>query len=141
MSEVHDDYKREHEVKRSTNRSFGFVMTVAFAVVALAPLVKGHPVRWWAAPIAAVFLLVTLVAPRVLAPLNLLWFKLGLLIGKVTSPIFLGVFFYFVLTPLALFLRVLGKDFLRLHRDGGAASYWIPRSPPGPEPASLRRQF
>lgn len=138
---MHEDFKREHEVARSTNRSFGLVMTAGFLFVACAPLVKQHAPRLWALPIAATILLVTLVVPRALGPLNTIWFKFGLLLGKITSPIFLALFYYLMLTPLALVLRLTGKDFLRLHPDTKTGSYWIPRSPPGPEPASLRRQF
>lgn len=116
-------------------------MAGAFVVVALAPLVHHRSVRVWAVPVACLFALVALVAPRALEPLNRLWFALGLLMGRITSPIFLAIFYYVVLTPLALLMRTTGKDFLRLRRDGAAASYWIERVPPGPEPASLRRQF
>jgi hypothetical protein len=141
MSSTHEDFEREHEVRRATNRKFGLVMAGAFAFVALAPMVSGKAMRLWAAPIAGVFLVLTLFVPHVLEPLNKLWFALGLLIGRITSPIFLAAFYFLVLTPLALLMRITGKDVLRLRRDGAAGSYWIPRTPPGPEPSTLRRQF
>lgn len=141
MTGTHEDLKREHAVTQSTNRSFGFVMAAGFTLFTLAPLFSHQPVRLWTAPIAAGFLLATLAAPRVLRPLNQVWFNLGLRIGKITSPIFLALFYYGLLTPLALAMRIRGKDFLRLRTDRAATSYWIPRVPPGPEPSSLRRQF
>jgi hypothetical protein len=141
MSSTHEDLRREHAVRRSTNRSFGLVMTAAFVVVTLGPLLRHHEVRLWAAPIAALFLVLTLAAPKALDPLNRLWFYFGLLLSRVTSPIFLAVFYYLVVTPLALLMRATGKDPLKLRRDGKAETYWVPRTPPGPEPSTLRRQF
>jgi hypothetical protein len=141
MSSTHEDLRRDHAVARSTNRSFGLVMTVALCAVAFVPVLRGHPPRIWAAVIAAGFALTTAIAPRALEPLNRLWFRFGLLLGRITSPIFLAVFYYVVLTPLALLMRSTGKDVLRLRRDAKASSYWVVRTPPGPEPSSLRRQF
>lgn len=141
MTKMHEDLRREHEVARSSNRSFGFVMAAALTLAALAPMLRGQPLRAWAAALAGVFFVTTLFAPRVLEPLNRLWFKLGLLLSRVTSPVFLALFYYVFLTPLALLMRATGKDVLRLRREKEAGTYWISRTPPGPEPSSLRRQF
>jgi hypothetical protein len=88
-----------------------------------------------------VFALIALLHPVLLAPLNRLWMKLGVLLGKVVSPVALAVVFYSVLTPVAIMIRVTGKDPLRLKLDPAADSYWIPRKPPGPPPDSMRNQF
>jgi hypothetical protein len=79
--------------------------------------------------------------PRVLAPLNKLWTKLGLLIYKVMNPIVLGLLFFVTIMPIGLLMRVFGKDFLRMKIDRNAKSYWIERKPPGPPPQSMRNQF
>ncbi len=79
--------------------------------------------------------------PSLLAPLNRVWTKFGLLLHKVVSPIVLGVMFYLVITPTGLLMRLFGKDPLRLKFDGTAKSYWIPREPPGPKPDSIKDQF
>lgn len=139
MSAAHEDMSREHPVSYSSNRSFGLVMTGFFALVTFAPLLRGNPIRAWTAPIAALFLILTACAADKLAPFNRLWFKLGLLLGSVTSPVFLAIFYYLILTPLALFMRLTGKDFLRLRREPSMGSYWILREPL--EPSSFRRQF
>ncbi len=86
-------------------------------------------------------MLAAIVAPKVLHPLNRVWTSLGLLLGKVVNPIVMGVVFLLAVTPIAVILRLLGKDLLRLRRDPAADSYWIPRDPPGPDPASMSRQF
>jgi hypothetical protein len=91
--------------------------------------------------VASVFALLALVKPALLAGLNRLWMKLGVLLGKVVSPIALGILFYGVFTPLGAVIRITGKDPLRLKFDPDAKSYWIPREPPGPPPGSMTNQF
>jgi hypothetical protein len=91
--------------------------------------------------VSGAFAAVALAKPELLAGLNRQWMKLGILLGKVVSPIALGVLFYCVITPIGLALRLAGKDPLRLKRDPAANSYWIPRDPPGPPPGSMTNQF
>ena len=97
--------------------------------------------RWWAAGVSAVFLLITFTAPSILHPLNVVWTRLGLLIGKITNPIVTGLMFYLIFTPAALLMKALGKDLLNLKYDRTSKSYWIVRDPPGPLPESMRNQF
>jgi hypothetical protein len=138
---AHEDLTREQYVEGSSDRSFGLVIGAAFLLVALSPLRHGHTPRWWALAISVVFALLALVKPALLSRVNRLWMKLGILLGKIVSPIALGVLFYGVLTPLALVIRLAGKDPLRLKLDPRAQSYWIPRKPPGPAPDSMTNQF
>jgi hypothetical protein len=138
---AHEDLYREQHVAGSSDRTFGAVMAGVCILVALGPLRHGHAPRWWALAVASVFALIALLQPMLLAPLNRLWTKLGLLLGKVVSPIALGILFYAVLTPVALVLRFTGQDPLRLKLDRDADSYWIVRKPPGPPPDSMGNQF
>jgi hypothetical protein len=138
---AHEDLTREQYVEGSSDRSFGLVIAAVLLLVALGPLRHGHTPRWWALAVAAVFALVAMAKPALLARLNRLWMKLGILLGKVVSPIALGILFYGVLTPMAVAIRLTGKDPLRLKLDPGADSYWIPRKPPGPSPDSMTNQF
>lgn len=101
----------------------------------------GAPPRVWAIPVAAVFGLIAMVKPALLAGLNRLWARLGVLLGKIMGPLATGVLFYAVFTPIGTVMRLTGKDPLRLTRDPAAKSYWIPRDPPGPPPDSLTDQF
>jgi hypothetical protein len=98
-------------------------------------------VRSWALIVSAVFLALTLIRPSLLHPANRLWTRFGLLLSKVTNPIFTGLLFFLVITPVGLFMRLTGKDFLRLRRDLSASTYWIERLPPGPKPESMPQQF
>ncbi len=99
------------------------------------------PVRWWALVASAVCLTLSLIRPSLLHPANLIWTRFGLLLSKVTNPIFTGLLFFLVITPLGLLMRLAGKDLLRLRRDVNASTYWIERHPPGPKPESMPQQF
>ncbi len=136
----HEAISREHEIKGGSNRSFGIVFCVVFVIVGLWPLMSGEAPRWWSLAIAAVFLLLAFVAPAVLAPLNRLWTKLGLLLSKIVNPVIMAILFFIVMTPIGLMLRLAGKDPLRL-KDSNASSYWIVRDPPGPKPETMKDQF
>jgi hypothetical protein len=137
----HEDYSREEHVKGGTDRGFGLVFAGFFALVSVLSVWKGGVGWHWMAPLAAVFLIAAYTVPRVLAPLNKLWTKLGLLIYKVMNPIVLGLLFFVTIMPIGLLMRVFGKDFLRMKIDRNAKSYWIERKPPGPPPQSMRNQF
>jgi predicted membrane metal-binding protein len=138
---THEDFSRQEEIKPSSDRSFGLVVATFFLIVGFWPLVRAQPIRWWALGVAAVFALLALLWTAALAPLNRLWVKLGALLYKVVSPVVMALLFYVTVTPIALLMRLLGKDPLRLRRDPDAASYWIDRTPPGPSPESMKNQF
>jgi hypothetical protein len=138
---AHEDLEREENLEGSSDRVFGLVFSGAFLVIAAWPLLYKQSPRWWAGGIAVIFLLVALAKPALLAGLNRQWMKLGLLLGKIVSPIALGILFYGVITPLGVILRLSGKDPLRLKYDASGDSYWIPRKPPGPPPDSMTNQF
>lgn len=137
----HESYQREERHEGPSDRSFGIVFAVVFAVIGLLPLVTLRMPRWWAVGIGAGFLVLAMLAPRVLAPLNQVWLRFGLLLHRVVSPIALGIVFFGVVTPMGVIMRLAGKDLLRLRSDASAPSYWIDRQPPGPAPESLRDQF
>jgi hypothetical protein len=137
----HESYERREDVQGSSNRSFGIVFAVVFGVIGLLPFVFGGGLRLWALVVAAAFLALALAAPAVLAPLNRLWLRFGLLLHRIVNPIILGIMFFVVITPIGVLMRLFGKDPLRLKRDGAVRSYWIPREPPGPAPESLKDQF
>jgi len=138
---AHEDLSREQQVEGSSDRSFGLVFAGVFLLIAAWPLWSGATPRWWAGGVAAVFAVIALTKPTLLAGFNRLWIKLGLLLGKFVSPIALGILFFGVLTPIGIVMRLVGKDPLRLKRDAAAGSYWIQRKPPGPPPNSMTNQF
>lgn len=140
---AHEITAREEEsVKSSSDRSFGLVFAGFFTLLALLGIYFGHNDRWpiWLG-LAVAFAVVAFAAPRVLAPLNRLWTKFGLLLHKVISPIILAVIFFLCIMPIGLLMRMFGKDPLRLRMEPETKSYWILREPPGPEPESFKNQF
>ena len=142
MAQTHEDFASRVPVETSSDRSFGLVFFVAFAAYGLWPLLREpRSVRPWALIVGAVFLLLALAAPKALAPLNRLWTKLGLLLGKIVNPIVMGLLFFFTITPIGILLRMMGKDGLHRRFDKKAPSYWIERKPPGPPPESMKNQF
>jgi hypothetical protein len=138
---THEELTRKHAVRGSSDRAFGMVFSVFFALAGLAPLLKHRPMRPWALVLAGLFLLVTALRPAWLHPLNQAWIKLGLLLGRIVNPIVMGLLFFVVVAPTALILRLLGKDPLRLSLDASTRSYWIDRRPPGPSPQTMSNQF
>jgi hypothetical protein len=137
----HEDLSRDQIVEGSSDRSFGLVFAAVFLVIAGWPLIHSESPRWWAAGIAVLFALVAWLKPSVLARSNRLWTKFGLLLGKIVSPIALGILFYGVITPIGAVMRLSGMDPLRLKLSADENSYWIPRKPPGPPPDSMTNQF
>lgn len=137
----HESFERDEPVRGSSDRGFGLVFTALFVLISLGPLVAGHPWRPWALIVAALFLGLALLRPSLLAPLNRLWTRFGLLLHRVTNPLLMGLVFFLAVTPTAFIMRLMGKDPLRLRIDRSAKSYWIDRTPPGPEPDTMRNQF
>jgi hypothetical protein len=124
-----------------TERNFGIVFAIVFAIVGLGPLYRSGTVRWWAIALGAAFLVCAFVAPQLLRPANHLWFKFGLLLHHVVNPIVMGALYFGAVVPMGLLVRALGKDLLHLKFNKEAASYWIRRDPPAPPIGSMTKQF
>ena len=124
-----------------SNRTFGVVFAVVFGIIALWPVLSGRVPRLWALVIAGGFVVVALVAPRLLSPLNRVWFHIGLALHRIINPIVMGIIYYGTVVPVGLILKARGKDLLRVKRDPDARSYWIVRDPPGPPRGSMTKQF
>jgi len=138
---VHETLTRNEEVKGSSDRAFGVVFTVVFLIIGLWPLMSSAGPRIWALVVAGLTLTAALAYPSVLAPLNRLWTRFGLLLHKVTNPLIMGLVFFLTVTPTALIMKMLGKDPLNRKIDRNAKTYWIDRSPPGPSPETMKNQF
>jgi hypothetical protein len=139
---THEAQRSAHEdVKMGSERGFGLVFAVVFAIVGLWPLKAGLEPRAWALGVAAACLSAGLLLPALLRPLNILWFRFGMLLGRIMTPIVMAVLFYGVVLPIGFIMGLRGHDPLRLRMDRSATSYWIDRTPPGPEPESLRNQY
>ena len=125
-------------VKISSNRSFGFLFFVVFFVVSLWPLKSQGDLRLWAFILSLVFLVLGVLNSKLLTPLNKLWFKFGILLGSIVSPIVMGAVFFIVVTPIGLIMRLLGKDLLRINKNKTISTYWINRDK---QKNSMKKQF
>ena len=114
------------KIKVSSNKSFGIVFFIFFIAVAFYPLVNNEEYRLWALIISLVFLILGLINSSVLTPLNLLWFKFGMLLGRIVSPIIMALVFFGVVTPTGLLMKFFQKDLLKLKKKDNK-SYWIER--------------
>lgn len=138
---AHEDLRRDEEIEIGSDRAFGIVFASVFLVVSLWPLLSGGAIRVWAAIASALTFAAATFCPSLLTYPNRLWTKFGILLGRIVSPVALGIIFYLVVTPTGLLMRLLGKDPLRLKSDPNGQSFWIPRDPPGPPPGSMTNQF
>ena len=125
------------DLKISSNRSFGIVFFVVFLLIALYPLTYGGEIRIWSLIISLIFLILGLLNSKILAPLNKIWFKFGILLGKIVSPLVMGIIFFLVVTPIGFIMRLLGKDVLNLKYNNNR-SYWIEKN--GPK-SKMKNQF
>ena len=119
--------KRNSNIKISSNRNFGLVFFIVFLIVSIWPLTYDEPVRIWSAIISLVFLVLGLMNSKLLTPLNKLWFKFGMILGAIVSPVVMGVVFFLVVTPIGLIMRIIGKDVLNKKFDKKKITYWIKR--------------
>jgi hypothetical protein len=140
MHSTHENLERGAEVRMSSDRAFGLVMAAACGLIGFWPLLHRKPVRWVPIALCAGFLLLGLLRPSILHPLNRLWTVLAVALNRVTNPIVCGLLFFLVITPVAWVMRLRGKDPLRLRPDPDSKTYWIER-PPGPDAESMRLQF
>ena len=125
------------KIKVSSNRSFGIVFFIFFLIIAVYPFLKDVNLRIWSLIISSIFLILGLLNSKLLTPLNKIWFEFGIFLGKIISPLVMGIIFFFVVTPIGLFMRMLKKDLLNLKYNSDE-SYWIKRSEPK---SKMKNQF
>ena len=125
------------DIKISSNRSFGIVFFVVFFIIAVYPIFKGGDLRVWSIVISLIFLVLGILNSKLLLPLNKIWFKFGLFLGKLVSPIVMGIIFFLVVTPIGLFMKLLGKDLINLKLNK-KNTYWIEK---GEQKSKMKNQF
>ena len=121
----------------SSNRSFGIVFFIVFLIISIWPLHYGENIRIWSLIISIIFLILGIINSKILSPLNKVWFKFGIFLGKIISPLIMGFIFFLVVTPIGIIMRLLGKDVLNLKYNKNK-SYWIEKT--GPK-SKMKNQF
>ena len=125
------------DIKISSNRSFGIVFFIVFLLIAIYPFLDGNDLRIWSLLISFVFLIFGLINSKILTPLNKIWFKFGLFLGKIISPLIMGFIFFIVVTPIGIIMRLLRKDLLNL-KYNQKKTYWTEKV--GPK-SKMKNQF
>ena len=125
------------QISKSSNKSFGIVFFIVFLIIAFYPLFYEGSLRIWSLIISITFLILGLTNSKVLTPLNNIWISFGIILGKVISPLIMGIIFFFVVTPIGVFMRIIGKDLLNL-KFTKQKSYWIENNQPK---SKMKNQF
>jgi hypothetical protein len=123
--------------KVNSNRGFGIVFCVVFLLISFWPSIEGQSLRIWALTVSLIFLVLGLLNSKLLSPFNLIWVKFGEVLGRIIAPIAMGVVYFIIITPIGLFMRLIGKDLLRT-KFSKNNSYWIKREK---NIGSMKRQF
>ena len=113
-----------NEIKLPSNKSFGLLFFVVFSLIAIYQYKINSSINFVLIFIALLFLLLGIINSKILTPFNKLWMKFGLLLGKIVSPIIMGVIFFFVITPISFILKIFKKDVLNLKKNN-TKSYWV----------------
>ena len=127
----------EKKIKVSSNKSFGIVFSIFFLLISVYPLLNNDPIYYWSLFVSFIFLVLGLMNSKILSPLNLLWFKFGILLGKIVSPVVMGIIFFLVVTPISIILKIFRKDVLNLKFNNNK-TYWIVKD--GPK-SNMKKQF
>ena len=111
-------------IKIGSNRIFGLVFSIVFLIIALWPLKNGYEIRNWSLIVSVIFFILGLINSKILTPINKIWFRFGLLLGKIVSPLVMGIVYFIVVTPIGLLMRIFGKDILNLKKNN-KNTYWV----------------
>tara|TARA_B100000767_G_scaffold238724_1_gene233605 strand:+ start:418 stop:807 length:390 start_codon:yes stop_codon:yes gene_type:complete len=128
---------KNNKIKLGSNRSFGVVFFIFFSIVSIYPLLNDNSIRLWSLIVAIVFLILGIANSIILTPLNIIWMKLGMYLGVIVSPFVMGIVFFLVVTPIALIMKILGKDLLNLKMNK-KNSYWVEKDE---VKSSMKNQF
>ena len=126
-----------NKIKLGSNRSFGIVFFIVFLIIAAYPLLNDNSIRLWSLVIGIIFLILGIINSKVLTPLNILWMKFGLLLGKIVSPVVMGFVFFGVVTPISIIMKLLRKDLLYLKRNK-KETYWLKKEE---NKSNMKNQF
>ena len=129
-----------HDIKNNnkpSNKSFGIVFFIVFLLVAFYPLTFNGDIKIWSLLISLIFLLLGIMNSKILTPLNKTWYKFGIILGKIVSPIIMGILFFLVVTPIGLIMRVFKKDILNLKYNNDK-TYWVKKNG---QKSKMKNQF
>ena len=127
----------DKKIKIGSNKSFGVVFSIVFLIISLFPLLNDNSIRIWSIILSLIFLILGLLNSNILAPLNRIWFKFGIILGGIVSLIIMGLVFFLVVTPTSLILKLFKNDTLNLKKND-SMTYWIMKSD---KKSKMKNQF
>ena len=127
---------KNKKIKISSNRSFGLVFFAIFLIISIWPLLDDKDIRIWSLIVSLIFLILGILNSNLLKPFNKIWFKFGIFLGKIVSPIIMGLVYFLVVTPTGFIMRFLGKDLLKLKKNKNN-TYWLTKN----YKSSMKDQF
>ena len=128
---------KNNDIKIGSNKSFGIVFFIVFLIIALYPMLKGQDLRLWSLIISFIFLILGMINSSILSPLNKIWFKFGILLGNIISPIVMAIVFFVVVTPTGIIMKILRKALIGLKKNN-KNTYWIEKKA---KMTSMKNQF
>ena len=127
---------KNKKIKISSNRSFGLLFFAIFLIISFWPLLDDKDIRIWSLIVSLIFLILGILNSNLLKPFNKIWFKFGIFLGKIVSPIIMGLVYFLVVTPTGFIMRFLGKDLLKLKKNKNN-TYWLAKN----YKSSMKDQF
>ena len=127
-----------HSVESSNEKSFGIVFTIFFAILSLYPVIYKNDINLVLLIISMIFFTITILKSDLLYYPNKIWFEIGTLLGKIVSPLVMGIIFFSTVTPTGIAMRLLKKDLLKKKFETKKKTYWVNKSK---NIGSLRNQF
>ncbi len=135
---MHEQLTGHKKNKIGSNRSFGLTIAAFLFIVGFWSLFKGNGMNVWVLFVASIFFIVALLVPKSLERLNRLWFKFGLLLGKVMEPVIMTAIFVVVFVPFGVMIRIFKPNLLSLKSDQSVKTYWVSKDNVGTD---MKNQF
>ena len=137
---MNDFNAKYSEIKIPSNKKFVYFFTLVFIIIAGYSFInQSLNFAYIFGIISAIFFIITIFKAHLLLYLNILWIRIGLLLGMIISPFVLGILFFVFFTPMAILMKLYGRDELRLKIKKNI-SYWILRDNQI-KPDSFKNQF
>ncbi|PPR45052.1 MAG: hypothetical protein CFH18_00887 [Alphaproteobacteria bacterium MarineAlpha5_Bin8] len=130
--------KNHIKIKSSSERNFGIVFGIFFLIICFYPILQNKPINYWALFISIIFFVLSFFLPKILSIPNKLWFKFGLLLGHIISPLIMGLVFFVTIVPTSIIIKLVGKKLMLQKINKNIHTYWVEKKEIN---TSMKNQF
>ena len=124
-----------------SNKKFGYFFSVVFLLIFLYFFYYSYfKLYIFFLGLSCITVLLTVFSPNKLLFFNKIWFKVGLLLNLVVSPLILGFIFYILITPISIFFKIIRRDYLSMKLNN-KDTYWIKSEEKKLDKNSLKQQY